>query len=84
MNDPSRQLQLARINAELREQSIRPAFLQELYRRSGRTCGTTSGLWAEFKAQCLEQFAQGLAERAREHWAQGQEGLVIGGEEGNG
>jgi hypothetical protein len=78
MTDPYRHMQSGVISAAVREQAIRPLFMAELYRRSGRTCGTTSGLWEAFRAECLEQFAQGLAERAREHWAQDQEVLVIG------
>jgi hypothetical protein len=78
MIDKSRHMQATAISATVREQAIRPLFMAELYRRSGRTCGTTSGPWEAFRAECLEAFAQGLAERAREHWAQDQEVLVLG------
>lgn len=65
---PERQAQIDAINADLREQAGRSEFMHELYRRSGRTCGTWSGLWFEFKAQKLDELAQKLAIQERNEW----------------
>ena len=63
-----RQAQIDAINADLREQTGRSEFMHELYRRSGRTCGTWSGLWFEFKAQLLDELAQQMAIEKRNAW----------------
>lgn len=65
---PKRQAQINAINADLREQAGRSEFMHELYRRSGRTCGTWSGLWMEFKQQKLNALAHELADQERKAW----------------
>lgn len=45
------------------EETLKAEFLQHLYAQSGRTCGTFSGLWAEFRRQCLQEHLDALAEQ---------------------
>ena len=46
--------------------------MDELYRRSGRTNGLYTGLWQQFRIDCLDQFlnemADDLADLARRNW----------------
>ena len=67
-----RRLQAMSLWAEAERQTLRAEFLQHLYQRSGRTCGTFSGLWQEFKQELLDDFAQHLAEEQRRVWGQGR------------
>lgn len=46
--------------------------MRELYIRSGRTNGLMSGLWQQFKAELLEDFAQRMAEQQRDAWCANQ------------
>lgn len=57
-------------SAEAQRQTDRSDFMQFLYERSGRSCGTLTGLWQEYKTELLEDFAQYLAEEQRALWAE--------------
>ena len=65
-----RRLQAMQISQQVQEQQNRADFIQFLYARSGRTCGTYSGLWQEFKQEVLDELAQQLAVKARNAWAE--------------
>lgn len=65
-----RRLQAMQASAEAQRQTDRADFLQFLYERSGRSCGTFTGLWQEFKAELVDAFAQNLAEEQRALWAE--------------
>ncbi len=65
-----RRLQAMQCSAEVQRQNDRAEYMQFLYERSGRTCGTFSGLWQEHKAELLDNFAQHLAEEQRRVWAE--------------
>ncbi len=45
------------------DETLKAEFLQHLYQQSGRTCGTFSGLWADFRQQCLQEHLDALAEQ---------------------
>lgn len=60
------------LSQEVLRQQGRDDFIKYLYRRSGRTCGTYSGLWQQFKAELLDNFAQPLAEAERDNWLHDQ------------
>ena len=56
----------------VREQQQRSDFMDELYRRSGRTSGHYTGLWQQFRREAFNQFmnmfADELAEMERADW----------------
>lgn len=60
------------------DETLKAAFLQNLYQQSGRTCGTFSGLWAEFRQQCLQEhldaLAEQLAQEKRRVWGEQRKG----------
>jgi hypothetical protein len=67
---PERQAEAEELSAAVMEQNLRTQFMDWLYETSGRSSGHYTGLWQEFKALCLEEYTQKMAEEARSSWGE--------------